>query len=329
MPKITVALSVYNVSSYIRGAVDSILSQTFKDFELLCIDDASTDETYAILQEYALKESRIRLFRQEYNQGLSVSRNLAIQEALGEYIVMIDGDDLFSNTMLEVAYMRAIETNADMVLWDYIPFSEESEIHTLCNKPSSLLSVTPHDKIQLIRRPAFSATRMTKLSVLRDLNICFPKGMTKQDIPVHWKLVTNLERIELIPEYFLYYRQQPNSTSSKKGRSVFSLAYVMDITKQQLEEDGLYSIYKDEFLRSRLSLLFGMYDYVLPELKSEALTILNRRLGNDEYDYIENSQNELTGCVRDFYNMLMGSWISKVKYNSFMFLRTAYRKLVK
>ena len=326
---VTIALSVYNVAEYVRASLDSILAQTFKDFELLCIDDASTDGTWEILQEYAERDSRIRLLRQDYNQGLSISRNLAIRETKGEYLLMLDGDDLFAPDMVEKAYTKAKETDANMVMWDYVAFYDEKEIANICTKPSMLQSIDSHDKLNLLKRPAFSPSRMTRVSVLRDLNIHFPEGMTKQDIPVHWKLVTSIDKIALIPEHFLYYRQQPNSTSNRKGKSVFSLAYVMDIVKEQLLSDGFYDTYKNEFLRSRLSLLQGMYDYILPELKNEAMEKVKERLGEDEMAYIKNPNNELTGRVRNFYGMVQGNKWATMKYNGVRKARAIYRMFKK
>ena len=327
MFKVTIALSVYNVAEYVRASLDSIRAQTFKDFELLCIDDASTDSTWAILEEYAAKDNRIRLFRQEKNQGLSVSRNLAIKEAKGEYLLMLDGDDLFAPNMVEKAYTTAKEKDADMVMWDYVSFYDKKDISAKSAKPSALLNINVQDKLSLLRRPAFSPSRMTRLSVLRDLQIHFPEGLTKQDIPVHWKLVTSIDKIALIPEYFLYYRQSPSNTTSRKGRSVFSLAYVMDITKQQLIEDGHYETYKNEFLRSRLSLLQGMYDHIKTELKDEAMALVKERLGEDEKAYISNPKNELTPRTRNFYGMLNVSLLATLKYRGFNMIRSIYRKI--
>ena len=326
-PLVTIALSVYNVTEYVRASLDCILAQTFKDFELLCIDDASTDGTWEILQEYAAKDSRIRLLRQEKNQGLSVSRNLAIQNAKGEYLLMLDGDDLFAHDMVEKAYNKAKETDSDMVIWDYVSFYHEDEIQKKCTRPSNLQHLNIHDKIQLLRRPAFSPSRMLKVSMLKALHIHFPEGLTKQDIPVHWKLVTSLDNIAVIPESFLFYRQNPTNTTSRKGKSLFSLAFVMDITKQQLLEDGLYQTYKEEFLRSRLSLLQGMYDYIKPELKEEALSMIKERLGEDELTYITSSRNELTSRTRNFYGMLAGKTWPTFKYKGFNSIRWIYRKL--
>lgn len=326
MCKVTIALSVYNVAEYVRASLDSILAQTFSDFELLCIDDASTDDTWVILEEYASKDSRIRLFRQEKNQGLSVSRNLAIKEAKGEYLLMLDGDDLFAPGMVEKAYTKAKETDADMVLWDYVSFYDEKEIPVKCTKPSSLLNLNVQDKLSLLKRPAFSPSRMTKLSVLRDLQIHFPVGLTKQDIPVHWKLVTSIDKIALIPEYFLFYRQSAGNTSSRKGRSVFSLAYVMDITKQQLLQDSIYDVYRNEFLRSRLNLLQGMYDFVKSELKGEALVLIKERLDEDAKNYLYSKECECSGRTKMFFKgYCLGNTWERLKYTVLMKTRSIYR----
>ena len=324
-PQVTVALSVYNIDLFLRQTLDSVLRQTFKDFELLCIDDASTDKTYDILQEYAVRDSRIRIIRHKKNQGLSVSRNRAIQEARGEYLIMIDGDDLFAPEMIEEAMEESNRNDADIVLWDYQTFSKNSELEGYTQEKSSLGEINRYDKRKLLRLPSFMSTRLLKTAELRRMRIHFPEGMTKQDIPVHWKLITSTDRITLIPKKFLYYRQQPFSTTNRKDRSVFSLAYVMDIVKQQLVEDGIYNKYKNEFLRSRLSLLQGMYDVVQKQLKEDALSLVKERLGDDELLFLEDPNNQLTKRVRSFYGMIQGDTWSTISYKGTLLMRDIYR----
>lgn len=327
MNKITVALSVYNVDDFIRKSLDCIIRQTFDDVEVLCIDDASTDETISILEEYENRDNRVKLIRNTHNQGLSVSRNIAIEEARGEYIIMLDGDDLFAPDMLEKAYWKAKETDADMVMWDYAVFKEEKEIEKEKIKLSSLVSISPSDKISLLRRPAFTWVRLLKVDTIKKLNIRFTPGLTKQDIPFHWKLVTSLDKISIIPEHLSFYRQQPFSTTNRKDKSVFSLAYVMDIVKQQLLADGIYNEYKNEFLRSRLSLLQGMYDVVQKQLKEDALTLVKERLGADELLYLEDPNNQLTKRVRSFYGMIQGDTWSTISYKGTLLMRDIYRMI--
>ena len=92
-PKISVIVPVYNVEKYLRRCIDSILAQTFSDFELLLIDDGSKDSSGEICEEYAGKDARIRVFHRQ-NGGVSTARNLGIDKAKGEWIYFVDSDDV-------------------------------------------------------------------------------------------------------------------------------------------------------------------------------------------------------------------------------------------
>ncbi len=327
-PLITIALSVFNVEPYLRQSLDCIVNQTYKNLEILCIDDCSTDGTYAILEGYAARDYRIRLIRQERNQGLSVSRNRAIAEAQGEYIIMLDGDDLFALDMVEKAYIKAIETDADLVMWDYCTFYKDEEFPRLLKIPSTLVGFDSKDKIALLRRPAFTCVKLIRTQILRNLKIHFPEGLTKQDIPVWWQLATTLDKIEILPERLFGYRQSLFNTSSRKDESVCSLAYVMDITGDYLKNNNLYPVYKDEYLRSRLGLLHGMYDYIKPELKSKAMQMIRERLDTDAIAYLNSPTCILSRRSRLFYKgYFMGNLIAKFQYDSLMLARAIYRKI--
>lgn len=330
-PKVTLALSVYNVELYLRKSLDCIINQTFRDVEILCIDDCSKDGTYAILEEYAAKDDRIRLLKQPTNMGLSCSRNLAMAEARGEYILMLDGDDLFDSQMVEKAVNKAEETGADMVMWDYAVFYDEREIAPQLATPSSLLNVKVSDRIALLKRPGFAWVRLLRMDAVRRLDLHFPKGLTKQDIPIHWKLCTQLpdNKIALIPERMAYYRQTSTNTTSRKGKSLYSLAKVLDIVDEYLHENGLYETYRDEFWWLRLTLLQGMYDHIVPEYKKEALNMIKERLSVDAWAYIHSENCTLSNRSIAFYGMLEGNIIAKIKYYSFLCVRALYRRFKK
>lgn len=328
LPLITIAISTYNVGEFVDDALDCIEKQTYENIEVLCIDDASTDETYEIISKRAEQDNRYRIIRQDKNQGLSVSRNLAISEAKGKYILMLDGDDLFDLTMVEKAVEQAEKTVADMVIWDYVPFYDKSQISCKKSEESALSSINVKDKIALLQRPAFMWVRLLRVDKLREFGIRFEPGLTKQDIPIHWRLVTTLDKIAILPERLSYYRIQPNATSYRKDRSVFSLAKVMDIVGDDLKRVGLYEMYQEEYLRSRLSLLHGMYDFIRPEYKSEALDIIRERLDSDAISYL-NSKNELGLRTNAFYGKINGRIKDTLIYNSIIAIRTLYRKLRK
>ena len=170
-PKISVIVPVYNTEMYLHRCIDSILSQTFTDFELLLIDDGSKDSSGAICDEYAAKDNRVRVFHKE-NSGVSLARNLGLDNAIGEWIVFVDADDWLELTMLEKMYHAVVEHNADCVYCDFNMVFE--------NKKVKYKSVSySDDKTKFIKR--YIATEWTclwNLLAKKDLynkySLCFP-----------------------------------------------------------------------------------------------------------------------------------------------------------
>jgi len=115
-PLISVIVPVYNVEKYLPMCLNSILAQTFKDFELICVDDGSTDNGLAILQEYAQKDKRVKVIHQE-NQGLVGARNSGIQVARGEYLCFVDSDDRIHSQLLEICLDLSQKEKADWVVF--------------------------------------------------------------------------------------------------------------------------------------------------------------------------------------------------------------------
>ncbi len=122
--KISVIVPVYKVEKYIKQCVDSILNQTFKDFELILVDDGSPDNSGAICDEYVAIDKRVRCVHKE-NGGLSSARNAGIEIAQGEYIAFVDSDDCIASDMLDVIYSNALKYDADISGIEYAEFSRE------------------------------------------------------------------------------------------------------------------------------------------------------------------------------------------------------------
>ena len=116
---ISIIVPVYNVEAYLPQCLDSLIHQTYQDLEIICVNDGSTDGSLEILQQYAARDKRIKLVTRE-NRGISVSRNDALENAIGEYVMFVDSDDWISEQTCEKA-LNAIQTNdCDLVLWSYI-----------------------------------------------------------------------------------------------------------------------------------------------------------------------------------------------------------------
>lgn len=127
MVKVTVLVAVYNSESYLRECLDSLLAQSFKDFQVVCVDDASTDGSWQILQEYAGKDSRFEVMHLEKNVGQAKARNMGLVHARGKYTCFLDSDDFFSPDALESVVRRFEEDEAyDCVLFRCIYYYQEA-----------------------------------------------------------------------------------------------------------------------------------------------------------------------------------------------------------
>ncbi len=137
--KFSIIVPVYNVEKFLRESLDSIVAQTFKDFEVICVNDGSTDNSLEILNEYANKDSRIKIISQE-NQGQGVARNNAIDIAQGKYLLFVDPDDWIETNALEQIWNKAEATDANIVQFNYEIYNDLTKkrkqriIHKLAQK---------------------------------------------------------------------------------------------------------------------------------------------------------------------------------------------------
>ncbi|ACU06801.1 glycosyltransferase, GT2 family [Flavobacteriaceae bacterium 3519-10] len=326
IPLISVLIPTFNDDIFIANCLDCVISQTMADIEIICIDDGSTDSTPEILREYALKDDRIRYIIKPVNQGVSDARNDALRLANGKYFLYVDGDDLMDENLLKKAYLLAVSTDSDIVMWDYLTFNNYSEISEKKNKNSDLKPEDSNDKVALLQRPAFSWMKLVKTATARSLGISFPKGLIREDIPVHWHLLTSVDKIAIIPEKLSYYRQNPSSLTHKNDRTVLDIAAIMDIVKAYLISNNLYNIYKNEFLRQQINLLHGMYDNINEEFKADALILIKDRFSQEQLLFIKQN-NVVRKQAKYFYLGLAANRFYKVIYWGWVALRGIYRNL--
>lgn len=130
---ISVIIPVYNVSKHLGKCLDTVLNQTFKDFEIIAIDDNSTDNSYEILKEYSKKDSRIIIFKNPHNIGAARTRNIGIQLARGKYLTILDSDDFFEYDFLEKMFNEAENTNSDLVLCSFYKYVDNIKKDLLYN----------------------------------------------------------------------------------------------------------------------------------------------------------------------------------------------------
>lgn len=138
MPKVSIIIPIYNAEKYIQTTVDSVLSQTFSDWELLLIDDCSKDHTSSICEKLVQSDNRITYIRQNENGGPAKARNVGIGYAKGEYLAFVDSDDTIEPTFLERLVSTSIVNNADIVWCNYKEIWENNIIYRKHNHPCNI-----------------------------------------------------------------------------------------------------------------------------------------------------------------------------------------------
>lgn len=145
-PKISVIIPVYNVEKYLPECLESILNQTFQDFEIICVDDGSTDRSLDILQEYKRKDDRFVILQQRH-AGAGIARNHGLKLAEGKYIQFLDSDDYFEPTLLEEMYNHAEKFGADLTVCSSRKVDDNGNITESQNPNSPInLDKTPLEK---------------------------------------------------------------------------------------------------------------------------------------------------------------------------------------
>ena len=139
-PKISVIIPVYNVEDYLEECLDSIINQTFKDLEIICINDGSQDNSLNILEEYAEKDNRIKIITTK-NQGLSAARNRGLENITGDYVYFIDSDDYLELTAFEELYAVSEEKSLDLIHFKFDNCScvKFANFFSICLFPDLLL----------------------------------------------------------------------------------------------------------------------------------------------------------------------------------------------
>lgn len=181
MENVTIIVPVYNAEKYLKACLDSIVSQIYRDIEILLVDDGSTDNSGIICDEYAVKDKRIKVFHNE-NKGVSYSRNLGINKATGKYLLFVDSDDVIEKEYVYELVKPTEEKNYDLVVCNridiFLPKNKKKEI--VVNK--ELLSDNfQNDYYLLVENLKIISVKLYKKEIIDKYNIRFPIGISSSE----------------------------------------------------------------------------------------------------------------------------------------------------
>lgn len=214
MPLITVIVPIYNVDRLMRKCLDSILAQTFEDYECLLIDDGSKDGSPAICDEYAAKDSRFIAFHKP-NGGLSDARNYGLERAQGDYTIFFDPDDWVDADCLKEMYAKAVETDADIVMCDL--YYNDPYRQSYCKQEPTGLDHNDVLKDLIVGKVyGFTVTKLLRRSLYQQYDLQYPVGMYGcEDQYTMCKLLKNDIKIAYLPKAYYHYMHYGNDTLSR------------------------------------------------------------------------------------------------------------------
>lgn len=223
-PRVSVIMPCYNVQDFLSECLNSVLNQSFKDFEIICIEDCSTDNTKEILKQYAKKHKNIRLVCNSSNQGLAISRNTGINESCGEYIYFLDSDDTISPDCLQKLYDEICKNNCDVVVGSVKVYPDNSQDSLLVERAQWLqnwINFKPITTLQIDENNAddyynsiycCAVNKLYKRDYLLNNDIYFiNKNCYHEDNGFWLKILTCNPVISAISEVTYFYRIRNNS----------------------------------------------------------------------------------------------------------------------
>ncbi len=260
--KVSVIIPVYNTAEYLRECIESLCAQTLKGCEFVFVDDGSLDDSVQIISDYAAKDARIKILRQEH-QGIGAARNKGMSLAQGEYLMFLDSDDFFELDLLEKAYVRAEETNADVVLFGACRFNNdtkvkeesarylrmeflrEKKIFSRKDIPDTILSVTtPCTWTKLFRRSFVGRNKLQ----FQDLS-------NSEDVYFVIMSLCLSERIAYVDEPLVNYRFGHRSNDNNAEKDPRCCFIAVASLYRELTKMGIFSEIETSFVNFSLSTL--------------------------------------------------------------------------
>lgn len=256
-PKVAVIIPVYNMERYLRECLDSLVGQTFKDIEIICFNDASTDSSIDILREYAARDERFVIIDSPVNIKQGGGRNAGIRAARAPYIMFVDPDDWVEPDFVEKYYTKAVETGADIVTGDYNTVTDGNIFHS-CGLGHNLPDDSSIIKRSRLERDVPIWINIYKRTLFFDNNLFFPENIQLgEDNAIACALFLASTKLRKIDCHLYNYRIHDKSSSHEYNPERFHQRYITAI----LARDNMIRISGHQY-QKEINHLFLRYYYL-------------------------------------------------------------------
>ena len=239
-PKVSIIIPVYNCERYLKKCLDSLLKQTLKDIEIICINDGSTDNSIKILQKYADKDARILIIDQE-NKGVSAARNAGVEKAAGEFIGFVDSDDWVNLTFYEKLYNAAQKYDADIAVGG-ITRVHKFYKHFYLKYKQEISTDDYKEKLRICDVPdrCYMANKLYRKEMLKLHNLKFEESRLYEDIMLTPQVLYYAKKLVAVPGAYYYYRRYAGSiVSLKTSKAMEDLNWAKKEAREFIESHGV------------------------------------------------------------------------------------------
>ncbi len=294
--KISIIVPIYNVEQYIRKCIESLMGQTYKNIEIILVDDGSKDNSYEICKEYAEKDGRIKLIHKE-NGGLSDARNVGIENATGEYITLLDSDDWFSYNFCEIMLKEIKEQSADIVMCEMEPVYTDDYSFNIPNDytKQNYSNLEALEKFEDTLHVVAQA-KLYKREMFNELR--YKVGKIHEDEFMFHRMLFQAKKICCLNLKLYAYRQRENSITTSK----FNVKRLHGV---EALEDRI-EFYEEKELTNLKNKTEAIYMFLMKKY----IKVLNESDIEEKEKYIK----ELEVKLKDYYRKC-----KKTKYLSFKF----------
>lgn len=291
MPKISIIIPIYNVERYLNECIESVINQTFKDIEILCVNDGSKDKSLSIIEEFAQKDGRVKVINKE-NGGYASAINKGLELAQGEFVGIVESDDVCTPQMYEKLFNKISESEADYVIGDYYFLSKEKvKISAysagLVTDENGYFNLSTNPK--LLDKPAYPWKALYRKSFLaeNDIKMLQDGKGAYEDQPWNMTCLVKAKKIMSVAEPLYYYRVDANGSSTNNGgQKLVNYVRRRQQAKEILQENGYFDNMeaREYFYSAALKGCYFFYKRIAPEFKPEYYSVMQElfKSGLDE-----------------------------------------------
>lgn len=268
---VSVIVPIYNVEDYLEECLESLVNQKFDEYEVILINDGSTDNSKDIAEDYAKRYDRMKLINTS-NNGLSAARNVGIENSIGEYLVFVDSDDYVSDIFLNKLYKTITKYKSDITICSY----EEIYINKDLNKVKNMVinEEKIYSNIEVLKMlleckiPCYAWNKIYKSELFKKYNIKYPIGKLYEDVSTFVHLITKCEKISFINQPLYKYRIRRGSiTNTKNEQAIVGINYAIDQVNTLIFQEYLGSKVSDELVNFNLKYSLNALD-ILSEISN-------------------------------------------------------------